>query len=237
TAVLRGRTHDFTLGGKAAIRRLSGRVANGPVTVEDLEGRMVRTVTFGPATSFAVRDAPISLLARDVWHAANRVQIDMGARLDHRGRHRVAPIPTGRIGIRYALDEAALTVVKAGYGGFVGNLPLAVEAVADYPTPTDSEVGPAAGEVLAEASFGRGVDRLRQPRAKAGTIGIERQLVPSLDASVSFVDRRSNRLPTLEVPAHGGQMVVRGNGEADYREVQLSARKQWKNDQQLFVSY
>ena len=31
--------------------------------------------------------------------------------------------------------------------------------------------------------------------------------------------------------------IVRGNGEADYREVQISARKQWKNDQQLFVSY
>src|SRR5262245_28003338 len=220
TAILRGKTHDFTFGGKAATRHLSGRVSNGPIAVEDLQGRTVRTVTFGPATNFAVRDAPISLLARDVWHVSSRMQLDMGARLDHRGRHRVAPIPSGRIGIRYALDESGLTVVKAGYGGFVGNLPLAVEAFADYPTRTDRDIDPSTGAVLAERVFEPGIEMLRQPRAKAATIGIERQLFPSLDASVGFTARRSNRLPTLEVPATSGQLVVRGNGEADYREVQ-----------------
>ena len=237
TALLRGRTHDFTFAGRAASRHMSGRVSNGPVTVEDLEGRTVRTVTFGPATDFAVRDAPISVLARDVWHVASRVQVDFGGRLDHRGRHRVGPIPSGRLGIRYALDEAGLTVVKAGYGGFVGNLPLAVEAFADYPTRTDRSIDPANGAVLSERTWEPAVEMLRQPRARAGTIGIERQLFPSLDASVSFTDRRSTFMPTLEVPAQSGQMIVHGNGTADYREVQVSGRKTWKNDQQLFVSY
>src|SRR5205814_9802796 len=85
TSILRGKTHDFTLGGRAASRRLSGRVNNGPVSVEDSQGRTVRTVTFGPAAEFAVRDAPISLLARDVWHVNDRMQLDVGGRLDHRG--------------------------------------------------------------------------------------------------------------------------------------------------------
>jgi hypothetical protein len=237
TSVLRGKTHDFTFGGRAASRRLSGRVTNGPVSVEDSQGRIVRTVTFGPATSFAVRDAPISVMVRDVWHVNDRVQLDMGARLDHRGRHPVAPIPSGRIGVRYALDQAGLTVIKAGYGSFVGNLPLAAEAFTDFPSRTDREIDPVSGAVITERVLEPMVERLRQPRAVAGTIAIERQLMPQLDAQIGFTDRRSNRLPTLDVPAGGGQMVVRGDGVAGYREIQLSARKTWANEQQLFVSY
>jgi hypothetical protein len=237
TAVLRGKTHDFTFGAKATRRRLSGRITNGPVAVEDSQGRTVRTVTFGPTANYAVRDAPMSLLARDVWHLTDRVQIDLGGRLDHRGRHPVWPIPSGRIGIRYALDQAGLTVIKAGYGNFVGNLPLAAEAFAGYPARTDREIDPLTGAVVTERVFEPIVERLRQPRAIAGTIAIERQLMPQLDAQIGFTDRRSNRLPTLDVPLHSGAMAVRGDGIAEYREIQVSARQTWKNDQQLFVSY
>src|SRR5205823_2541607 len=43
TAVLRGKTHDFTFGGRLASRRVSGRITNTPVAVEDLQGRTVRS--------------------------------------------------------------------------------------------------------------------------------------------------------------------------------------------------
>jgi hypothetical protein len=237
TAVIASKTHDFTIGGRAASRRLSGQITNGPVSVEDADGRLVRTVTFGPASSYAVRDAPLSLLGRDVWHVSDRMQLEIGGRLDHRGRHLVVPLASGRIGVRYALDQSGLTVLKAGYGRFVGNLPLAAEAFAQYPSRTDREIDPATGAVVIERSFEPMAERLGQPRALAATIGIERQLTPELDMQVSFTDRRSSRLPTLDVPLHGGLMAVRGNGVAAYREVQVSARRTWANDQQLFVSY
>jgi len=140
-------------------------------------------------------------------------------------------------GVRYALDQAGLTVIKAGYGGFVGNLPLAAEAFGDYPSRTDRDIDPVTGTVIAERVFEPITERLRQPRAVAAMIGIERQLMPQLDAQVSVTQRRSNRLPTLDVPTHSGLMVVRGDGVADYREVQVSARQTWANDQQLFLSY
>jgi hypothetical protein len=237
SAILRGRTHDVTLGGRLASRRLNGRVVDSPIAVEDDEGRTVRTVSFGPGTTFDVRDHPASLLVRDVWHASDRLQVDIGGRLDHRLRHRIAPQPSGRLGVRYALDQSGLTVVKVGYGSFVGNLPLAAEAFAAYPSRTDRDIDPVSGSVIGERVYGPGVEMLRQPRAVAASIGIERQLMPQLDAQVSFTDRRSSRLPTLDVPDHSGTMVVRGDGVAVYREVQISARRTWTNDQQLFVSY
>jgi len=237
SAVVKGKTHDLTLGGRIASRHLSGNVSDTPVTVEDSLGRTVRTVTFGPATSFDVRDHPTSLLARDVWHVSDRMQVDMGGRLDHRLRHNVAPQPSGRVGVRYALDPSGLTVVKVGYGSFIGNLPLAAEAFANFPSRVDRDIDPTTGNVVARRDFDPAIEQLRQPRAVAATISVERQLLPTLDAQIGFTDRQSTKLPTLDVPAGGGQMIVRGDGTSEYREVQLSARKKWANDQQLFVSY
>src|SRR5262249_32951519 len=53
-----GKGHDITFGGRLAMRRLSGSVSDTPIAVEDTRGRLVRSVTFGPASSFAVRDYP-----------------------------------------------------------------------------------------------------------------------------------------------------------------------------------
>jgi len=237
TALLKSKTHDVTLGGRVTSRRLSGRVADTPISVEDGAGRTVRTITFGSPTDFAVRDYPMALLARDVWHVNDRVQIDAGIRLDHRGRHRRAPQPSARIGVRYALDASGLTVLKAGYGSFVGNLPLAADAFGDSPTRIERELDPDSGAVVSEKAFAPLVDRLRQPRALAGTVGIERQIAPGLDAQVSFSARESARLPTLAVPPTSGALFLRGDGVASYREVQISARRTFEKDQQLFVSY
>ena len=237
TALVGSKTHDITIGGRAASRHLSGRVSDTPIAVEDGSGRAVRTVTFGSATDFAVRDYPMALLARDVWHVSDRVQLDAGVRLDHRGRHRRAPQPSGRIGLRYALDSAGLTVLKAGYGSFIGNLPLAAEAFADYPSRVDREIDPESGAVVSQKTLEPMVERLRQPRAVAATIAIERQIAPGVDAQASFTTRRSTRLPRLDVPTESGQLFLRGDGVADYREVQISARRTFEKDQQVFVSY
>ena len=237
TALVGSKTHDITIGGRAASRHLSGRVSDTPVAVEDGLGRAVRTVTFGSATDFTVRDYPMALLARDVWHVSDRVQLDAGVRLDHRGRHRRAPQPSGRIGLRYALDPAGLTVLKAGYGSFIGNLPLAAEAFADYPSRVDREIDPESGAVVSQKTLEPMVERLRQPRAVAATIAIERQIAPGVDAQASFTTRRSTRLPRLDVPTESGQLFLRGDGVADYREVQISARRTFEKDQQVFVSY
>jgi carboxypeptidase family protein len=229
--------HDITLGGRFTSRRLSGRVSNTPINVEDTRGRLVRSVTFGPATDFTVRDYPMALLARDVVHVNDRVQVDAGARLDHRGRHRRAPQVSGRLGVRYALDPAGLTVLKGGYGSFVGNMPLGAEAFGDYPTRVDRDIDPETGAVIGEKTLEPMVEQLRQPRAVAATIGLERQLLPRLDAQVSFTDRRASRLPTLDVPATSGLLTVRGDGESHYQELQISARRTFEHDQQIFVSY
>jgi hypothetical protein len=127
--------------------------------------------------------------------------------------------------------------LKAGLGRFIGALPLAVEAFADYPSRTDRTIDPISGTALATTELRPAMGRLDLPRALAGTVQIERQLTPGLDAQIGVTLRRSDRLAVLDVPPTGGWMPVQSTGAATYREFQIAVRRTWKNDQQLFVSY
>ena len=129
-------------------------------------------------------------------------------------------------------------MIKAGYGSFVGNLPLAVPAFGDYPSRTDRWFDPTnGGQPLRETMLRPAVSALRLPRAVAAVVGIERQLARGLDAQVSFTHRSSSGLATFRVPLESGMLAVDSGGHGSYQEVQVSARRTWANDQQLFVSY
>jgi hypothetical protein len=127
--------------------------------------------------------------------------------------------------------------LKAGYGSFIGTLPLTAPAFAGYPSRVDRSFDGGTGEVVREVSFRPAIGRLRLPRALAAVIGIERALTAGLDMQVVVTSRHSSRLATLQVPNESGDLTIDSTGTGSYREVQLSARRTLTNDQQLFVSY
>src|SRR6185295_1461485 len=103
-----------------------------------------------------------------------------------------------------------------------------------YPDRFDRRMDPTSGDLIEETILRPTVGRMRLPRALAATIGIERQIRPGLDAQVGLTDRRSMHLATLRVPGVSGAMTVDSAGSGRYRDVQLSLRRTWQNDQQLF---
>lgn len=232
-ATARG-THEVTASGSLRARRLTGTVAEDPVFVDNEGGQVVRAVHFGASSSLLSNDWPYEAALRDLWRVSSRVQIDAGVRVD--GINRYGSMPSARGGIRYALDDAGLTVVKAGVGNFVGKIPLAIPAFSGYPSRTESVFDEATGRA-STASFQPAVGRIRMPNAVAVTLQLERQIRPGLDAQVGFTRRRSTRLATLDVPDLGGDLAVRSNGRGDYEEYQISVRQVWAKNQQLFVSY
>jgi len=235
SATLRGRTHDFSVGGEVASRRLRGRIAESPVIVTDTLGRVMRSVEFGPPAALAASDRPVGLAVRDVWQLTERLQLDGGARVDH-SRHG-GGLPSARIGARYVLDEAGTTVIKAGYGSFVGNLPLSVPAFANYPWRLERWFDPSGGPPVNLMLLRPEVSGLRRPKAVAAVIGVERHLAPGLDGQISVTHRDSTNIATFRVPESSGSLVLNSSGSGSYREIQVSARRTWVNDQQLFVSY
>jgi hypothetical protein len=233
--IVHGRSHNFSLSGEVAARSLTGRIAEAPVVVRNMAGSIVRSVEFGPPADLDAHDRPVGVAIRDVWQITDRLQVDAGARMDHSRYGGGAP--SARAGLRYAVDPSGITVVKAGYGSFVGNLPLAVPSFGDYPSRMDRWFDPRSGQVVRGTMLRPTVGSLRLPRAVAAVFGVERQLGHGLDAQVGFTHRRSYQLATFHVPMASGTLSVDSNGYGSYHELQVSARKTWANDQQLFVSY
>lgn len=227
--------HDFTVSLEAAGRLLEGRVAERPIRVEDAEGRVVRTISFGAPSDITATDRRFSAVFRDVWQFSSRTQLDAGARIDSRRVGGTAV--SARAGIRRQLDEAGATVLKAGFGKFVGTVPLGVPAFGGYPSRIDRRFDPRTGAMTAEIELQPTLGLLRQPHALTGTFSLERQLTPTLDGQVVFTVRRSEELATLHVPSQSGPLTVESTGRSDYRELQLSVRKTWIDNQQVFVSY
>ncbi|HKW03103.1 MAG TPA: TonB-dependent receptor [Vicinamibacterales bacterium] len=229
------RTHELGVAGELASRKLRGHLTDGPVHVLDGNGRLARHVQFGAPVSIGARDVPMAAAARDLWHALPRLDIEAGTRVDY-SRYGGA-VPSGRAGLRVALDESESTVLKAGYGSFVGALPLAVPAFAAYPTRIDRSWEPETGDLISEIELRPHVGAIQQPRAVAATISLERQLRPGLVAQVGLTDRRSSRLPTLEVPSESGLLTAASTGSGHYRELQFAAQRTWGESQQVFASY
>ena len=236
TAIVGRTSHDLTLVGEVAARRLTGTVDETPILVSNAAGQPVRRVEFAPRASIGARDVPLGGAVRDVWQASGRLTLDFGARIDGSSGHAGAA-PSFRAGAKYALDDRGATVVKGGYGSFVAHLPLAVEAYAGYPRRIEHDLDPESGDIERTFVYDPAVQRLQLPRASSATASVERQLTSSLDLQLSITDRRTTRIATLRVPAEGGPLPVRSDGATDYRELAVAVRQRWAHDQQLFVSY
>ena len=230
-----GQAHDVTLSIEGSARELNGRISESAIVVQDDNGRVVRTIAFGAASDLHASDRRGALLARDVWQVNARTQVDAGVRFDQRRQGGSAF--SGRTGVRYALDEAGVTVIKAGYGGFVGTMPLGVPAFASYPSRVDRRFDPETGDMTCQIELQPAVGLLRQPRARVATVTLERQFPRAIDLQVVVTGRNSSNLATLRVPTESGPLQVESTGTADYREAQFSLRRVWSGDQQVFLSY
>ena len=227
--------HDITMTAEFGARSLSGRLFEAPVSVRGLNGRVVRSVDFEGASQVSASDRPLALAVQDAWQITERLQVDGGARIDHSRYGGAAP--SARASVRYAVDRSGATVIKAGIGSFVGSLPLAAPAFAGQAARVDRAYDAQSGALLHAYTWVPAARLLQSPMAFAGTVAVERQIVPGLDAQASVSARQSSRLATLDVPAASGPLTVSSTGAGWYREAQLSVRRTWLHDQQLFVSY
>ncbi len=227
--------HTVSLSAGFQLRTMEGTLTHQPIRIQDDDGRLTRLIAFAPIDGpIGARDTSGGFGARDLWDVSPRLQVDLNLRLDGSGG---SSAWSPRAGIRYTPDDDGRTTLKASAGRFVGFVPLAARAYAEYPARTDTTYDPQSGAVVRALTFQPAGRALDLPHADGVAFEIEQRLRDGLELQASVRQRVGARLPTVDVPEDGGVAALASTGRSRYRELQVSARQTWNKDAQLFVSY
>jgi len=139
--------------------------------------------------------------------------------------------------VRYLVDEDGRTTIRASVGQFVGRVPLGALAFGQFPSRVDTTFDALTGTPTMRVAYQPALMPLPLPRSVAVALEVEHRLTPTLELQGAVRQRNGSRLPTVDVPPAGGLALLEGSGESRYRELQVSLRKTWPNESQIFVSY
>jgi hypothetical protein len=227
--------HTVSLSGGVQVRSMSGTIAHPPLQIQDDAGRVMRSIEFVPVNrGLDASDTTIGVGMRDVWDLSARLQLDLNLRVDSSDGSTAA---SPRLGLRYLLDDAGRTTLKASVGRFVGLVPLGARTFGQFPSRIDTSFNPATGAPLQTLVYQPVSGSLELPRADGVALEIERRLRPGLDLQASVRQRRGMLLPTVDVSPAGGPVQLTSTGGSLHREFQVSLRQVWRPDAQFFVSY
>jgi hypothetical protein len=228
--------HSLSANVSTRYRSMDGTLVDSAIRIVDESGEVVRAIFFGPAGVLRTSDLGFGAGVRDLWDVTQRLQIDIGLRLDGGGTSD-GVVPGPRLGARYLLDESGRTILRGSIGRYVGRVPLGGKAFNGFPTRLDISYDPETHAQVSRVAYRPAVGDLPLPRADAAAVEIEHHVTSTLELQAAVRARDGSRLPTVNVPDATGRAWLMGTGESRYRELQLSGRKTWPNASQIFVSY
>ncbi len=207
-------------------------------------GPLVRETTFAPAPAFTIDSGEVGAYVEDRWQAAKGWVIEPGVRFDWDEIVR-KPLAAPRLAAVYAPPgDKNTTKLSAGIGLYYEHTQLDYLAQtyagirydtyyeADGVTPT----GPAE-----ETEFTANDGLLNAPRALNWSVGLERKLPWGIDAGANFMEKRTTRVFTFAnengAAALAGDYLLTNGRDDHYDSEEFDARKYFKNDYTLYVSY
>jgi hypothetical protein len=227
--------HTLSISGDLRERSMSGSIQHAPVDILDADGRLVRRIDTLQVPSLSASDTVTGLGLRDLWAPAPRVQLDANLRVDFPTFGSVAVGP--RLAVSYALDGDGRTTIKGTVGRFVGRIPLGAFTFGQLGVRTDTTFDPETGVAIRQVIKTPAVGSMDLPHADAVSIEIEHQIRRGLELQAAARLRNGYDLPTVNVPASGGLVLLSSNGRSRYRELSISLRQVWRANTEMFVSY
>jgi len=119
----------------------------------------------------------------------------------------------------------------------VGRVPLPAKGFGQFPARVDATFDPETGARVSRRFAQPAVGDLEAVRADAFALEIEHRVTPTLELQAGVRRRLGSHLPTVDVMRRSGLALLSSTGESDYRELQLSVRKTWPHESQMFLSY
>lgn len=245
-------SHLLKLGNSVTSAGNQGQYTFRPVDIDDLQGRLRQRTTFTNTLPFNRTDLEITAYVQDHWALTRTFSIDMGGRIEHQqiaSSLRIAP----RAGFAWTPFSNERTVFRAGYGQFYDHIPLDVYTFGRYPLRTVTNYAPdgsiigipiqyinTIGELNGPRSFlvqGKIVAGDFSPRGTTWNVQLEHAFPKLLRFRAVYTDNRSVGLIVLDPNFRAGEIVLNGNGESRFRQLELTSKATWSHEGQLVFSY
>ena len=247
-------THLVKMGSYVTGSGDQGRFTYRPIDIVNIAGQREQRIDFTNQNPFNRTDFEVTAYAQDHWSLTQKISFDYGARIEHQrlaSSLRVAP----RAGAGWSPFANQRTVLRAGYGLFYDHLPLDIYTFGRYPlrtiTPYDPisgaagspvEYGNVIGSVTGPRSFfvhGQQVAGAFSPRGATLNLQMEHSFSPRFRLRAVYTDNQSVGLIVFEQDVLGTahEIVLNGDGKSRYRQLEVTGRLNWKEGEQLVLSY
>ena len=203
--------HLVKVGGQLLATSFDGIDRSGPIEMRGADGRLLKRITFRGPGELDASDVITSGYVQDHWQINPRLALDLGLRYDYDamlGQGHLSP----RTAFSLALDASGRMLVKGGWGFFVDQVFLQVDAFdrfqrrveQDFNGTADAPAGP-------PVVFENRVDPegLEEPTSRVWNIEFDQQLGESVLLRVNYRENRSrNRLVIDRVTDDAGSALV-----------------------------
>jgi hypothetical protein len=247
-------SHQLKVGTSLTVVNDRGEFDYRPVELFNATGVLLESIDFSNGGLYKRTDLEFTGYGQDHWTVNSRLAFDLGMRVEHQREAdslRIAP----RAGVAWTPLADGRTVFRMGFGQFYDHIPLDVYSFSRYPNRTVTMYNPdgtvdgtpvdftnVIGSISGPRSFlvhGERVAGAFSPRGLTWNAQMEHSFSPLLKMRAVYTDNRSVGLIVLEPDLLGTshEIVLNGDGASRYRQLEITARVNAKDGQQLVLSY
>ncbi|MGH9913918.1 MAG: TonB-dependent receptor plug domain-containing protein, partial [Pyrinomonadaceae bacterium] len=240
-------THSLKIGVDLDYAKFQGSDVGSPVTIRRADATTSQRIEFIGSGNLRSSNTAYAGFIQDKWTLNRWLIIDAGLRYDGQridSAQNIAP----RFGFVLLPFKNERTVIRGGFGLFYDKIPLGVASFDQQQNMQVTDFASDGTALVSGSTFFRNVidgGRLKAPRSVAGNLQFDHEITSRLLLRLGFEERKTTRdfliqtgliqtgFDSTDSPA----LILSNSGSSRYREMEVTTRYRFRENQNLSISY